>query len=258
MGKIIAISSQKGGVGKTTTAINLATSLAIFEQSVLIVDLDPQGSVGISFHLDEYNIKFGLYDVMVKDVPLTRAIVNSGLDYLDLVPSNIHSEEQEIEIYSKALKLDLLKKIIRPVKEVYDFVILDCPPNLGSMTLNGLIAADSLIVPVISEYYSLKALGKFLTTLKNISKNYNRQLKIAGILITMFDRRIKKHKEIVEYLRMTFKDLVFETVIPRNSKIAEAPSVGKPVLLYAIKSEGAISYLKLAEEIMKKKIEDKL
>ncbi len=258
MGKIIAISSQKGGVGKTTTAINLATSLAIFEQNVLIVDMDPQGSVGISFHLDEYNIKFGLYDVVVKDLPLTRAIVNSGLDYLDIVPANVHSEEQEIELYSKALKLDLLKRILWPVKDAYDFILIDCPPNLGSMTLNGLVAADAVIVPVVSEFYALKALGKFLTTLKNISKKYNQKLKIAGILITMFDRRIKKHKEIVEYLRTTFKDLVFETMIPRNSKISEAPSVGKPVLLHSIKSEGALSYLRLAEEIMKKKIENKL
>ncbi len=258
MGKIISISSQKGGVGKTTTAINLATSLAIFEQSVLIVDLDPQGSVGISFHLDEYSIKFGLYEVMVKDMPLAGTIMNSGLDYLDLVPSNIHSENQEIEVYSKALKLDLLKKIIKPVREAYDFIIIDCPPNLGSMTLNGLIASDSVIIPVISEYYSLKALGKFLNTLRNISKKYNQQLKIAGILVTMFDRRIKKNKEIVEYLRTTFKELVFETIIPRNSKVAEAPAFGKPVLLYSIKSEGAISYLRLAEEIMKKKVENKL
>ena len=258
MGKVIAVSSQKGGVGKTTTVINLATSLAIFEQTVLLIDLDPQGSVGISFHLDEYNVKFGLYDVMVKDWPIARMILNSGLDYLDLVPSNIRSEDQEIELYSKALKLDLLKTIIAPVRNGYDFIIIDCPPNLGSMTLNGLVAADSVIIPVMSEYYSLKAIGKFLNTLKNISKKYNPKLKIAGILITMHDKRIKKHKEIVEYLRMTFKDLVFRTVIPRNSKVAEAPSFGKPVLLHAIKSEGALSYLRLAEEIMKKKIENKL
>ena len=258
MGKVIAISSQKGGVGKTTTAINLATSLAIFEQNVLIIDLDPQGSVGISFHLDEYNVKFGLYEIMVKDLPMARTILNSGLDYLDLVPANIHSEEQEIELYSKALKLDLLKTIIAPIKNGYDFIIVDCPPNLGSMTLNGLVAADSVIIPVVSEYYSMKALGKFLNTLKNISKKYNPHLKIAGILVTMFDKRIKKHKEIVEYLRTTFRELVFDTVIPRNSKVAEAPSYGRPVLLHSIKSEGALAYLRLAEEIMKRKNTNKL
>ncbi len=258
MGQIISISSQKGGVGKTTTAVNLGTSLAIFNKSVLLVDLDPQGSIGISFHLEDYHIKFGLYEVMVKNMPLTGTIINSGLDNLDLIPTNIRSEDQEIELYSKALKLDLLKTIINPVKKIYDYIIIDCPPNLGSMTLNGLVAADSVIIPVVSEYYALKALGKFLNTLKSISKKYNRQLKIGGILITMFDRRIKKQKEIVEYLRMTFKNLVFETIIPRNSKVAEAPSVGKPVILHAIHSEGAVRYLKLAEEIMSKKIENKL
>ncbi|NOX90482.1 MAG: ParA family protein [Calditrichaeota bacterium] len=258
MGQIISISSQKGGVGKTTTAVNLGTSLAIFNKSVLLVDLDPQGSIGISFHLEDYHIKFGLYEVMVKNMPLTGTIINSGLDNLDLIPTNIRSEDQEIEMYSKALKLDLLKTIINPVKKIYDYIIIDCPPNLGSMTLNGLVAADSVIIPVVSEYYALKALGKFLNTLKSISKKYNRQLKIGGILVTMFDRRIKKQKEIVEYLRMTFKNLVFETVIPRNSKVAEAPSVGKPVILHAIHSEGAIKYLKLAEEIMSKKNENKL
>ncbi len=258
MGRIIVVASQKGGVGKTTTVVNLAASLAVFNKTVLLIDLDPQGSVGISFHLDDYHIKLGLYEVMVKELPLTKTIINSGLENLDLVPNNIRSETMEIELYSKALKIEMLKTILNPVRQLYDFIIIDCPPNLGSLTLNGLVAADAVLIPVVPEYYALKSLGKFLNTLKNISSKYNRNLKIAGILITMFDKRIKKQKEIVEYLKTTFKDLVFKTVVPRNSKVAEAPSHGKPVLLHAIHSEGAVRYLKLAEEIIEKEKQNKI
>ncbi len=252
MGKVLVVAGQKGGIGKTTTVVNLGASLAVFNQSVLLVDLDPQGSIGISFQLDEYHVKLGLYDVIVNNMALSNAIVSSGLDNLDIAPMNVRNEEMEVELYSKALKIDLIRSILKPMRQVYDYIIVDCPPNLGSLTLNGLVAADEVIIPVISEYYSLKSLGKFLNTLKNISKKYNPQLRIAGILITMFDARVKKQKEIVEYLRNTFKNLVFKTVIPRNSRVSEAPSLGKPVILHDVRSKGALSYLKLAEEIIEK------
>ncbi len=252
MSKIFVVAGQKGGIGKTTTVVNLGASLAIFNKSVLLVDLDPQGSIGISFQLDEYHVKLGLYDVFVNNMALSKAIINSGLDSLDIAPMNVRNEEMEVELYSKALKIDLLNTILKPVRNLYDYIIIDCPPNLGSMTLNGLVAADEVIIPVLSEYYSLKSLGKFLKTLKNISKKYNQKLRIAGILITMFDARIKKQREISKYLRETFKYIVFKTVIPRNSKVSEAPAQGKPVILHDIRSKGALSYLKLAEEIIEK------
>ncbi|APF17682.1 ParA family protein [Caldithrix abyssi] len=252
MGKILVVAGQKGGIGKTTTVVNLGASLAIFNKSVLLVDLDPQGSVGISFQLDEYHVKLGMYDVIVNNMALSNAIINSGLDTLDIAPMNVRNEEMEIELYSRALKIDLVKTILTPVRNLYDFIIVDCPPNLGAMTLNGLVAADEVIIPVLSEYYSLKSLGKFLNTLKNISKKYNKNLKIGGILVTMYDARVRKQKEIMEYLRSTFKELVFKSFIPRNSKVSEAPSVGKPVILHDIRSRGALSYLKLAEEIIEK------
>ncbi|WP_457565589.1 ParA family protein [Caldithrix abyssi] len=252
MGKILVVAGQKGGIGKTTTVVNLGASLAIFNKTVLLVDLDPQGSVGISFQLDEYHVKLGMYDVIVNNMALSNAIINSGLDTLDIAPMNVRNEEMEIELYSRALKIDLVKTILTPVRNLYDFIIVDCPPNLGAMTLNGLVAADEVIIPVLSEYYSLKSLGKFLNTLKNISKKYNKNLKIGGILVTMYDARVRKQKEIMEYLRSTFKELVFKSFIPRNSKVSEAPSVGKPVILHDIRSRGALSYLKLAEEIIEK------
>ncbi|MHB2155165.1 ParA family protein [Calditrichota bacterium GD2] len=252
MGKILVVAGQKGGIGKTTTVVNLGASLAIFNKTVLLVDLDPQGSVGISFQLDEYHVKLGMYDVIVNNMALSNAIINSGLDTLDIAPMNVRNEEMEIELYSRALKIDLVKTILTPVRNLYDFIIVDCPPNLGAMTLNGLVAADEVIIPVLSEYYSLKSLGKFLNTLKNISKKYNKNLKLGGILVTMYDSRVRKQKEIMEYLRSTFKELVFKSFIPRNSKVSEAPSVGKPVILHDIRSRGALSYLKLAEEIIEK------
>ena len=252
MGKVLVVAGQKGGIGKTTTVVNLGASLAIFNKSVLLVDLDPQGSIGISFKLDEYHVKLGLYDVLVNNMALTNAIIDSGLDNLDIAPMNVRNEEMEVELYSKALKIDLLDTVLKPVRKLYDYIIIDCPPNLGSMTLNGLVAADEVLIPVLSEYYALKSLGKFLNTLKNISRKYNRKLRISGILITMFDGRVKKQQEINDYLRKTFKHIVFKTVIPRNSKVAEAPSEGKPVILHDVRSKGALSYLKLAEEIIEK------
>ena len=252
MGEILVIASQKGGVGKTTTAINLGASLAILEKKVLLVDLDPQGSLAAGFHVDEYSVKTGLYEVFVKREPLAMAIRNVGLENLELVPSNVKNEDQEIELFTYALQSKILKSILKPIKSMYDYIILDCPPNLGSLTVNALVAADSLLIPLQSEFYSLKSLGKFLKSIKNIGNKYNKNLKFNGILITMFDRRLKKSREILEELRYSFKDLVFQTIIPRNSKLAEAPAVGKPVALVDLTSSGALAYLQLAQELLNK------
>ncbi|HHJ52982.1 MAG TPA: ParA family protein [Caldithrix abyssi] len=254
MGEIIVVSSQKGGVGKTTTVVNLGTSLAILGQKTLLLDLDPQGSIANSFNIDEYKISKGLYEVIVKKLPLAMAVTEIGLENLEMVPTNVHNEDQEIDLFTHALKIDLLKTILKPLKANYDYILIDCPPNLGTLTLNGLVAADSVIIPVQPEFYALKALGKFLRSVKKIGSKYNKGLIFKGILITMFDRRLKKSKEIVAELQSTFRDLMFRTVVPRNSRVAEAPAYGKPLALLDINSPGAIAYFRLAEEIMSKKV----
>jgi len=252
MGKIIAITSQKGGVGKTTTAINLSTSLAILGQKSLIIDFDPQGSVAAGFQLDEFKILFGLFDAFVDRVPLALAIHGVGLNNLELVPANVKNEEDEIELFTNALQPDMLSRILGQYKEIYDFIIIDCPPSLGTITINALSAADSIIIPVQCEYYALKALGKFLRALKTIGTKYNKHLSLLGILITMYDQRLKNNQEIEVEIRQSFKNFVFKNNIPRNSKIAEAPRLGKPVALLDVTSPGAIGYLKLAEEVLER------
>ena len=250
MSKIIAISSQKGGVGKTTTAINLGASLAIFQKKVLIVDLDPQGSIAASFHLDEFKVQYGLFQVIKDKTPLVMAITDIGLENFEIVPSGVRNDEDEMDMFAYALQPELLKSILKPLKEIYDFIILDCPPSLGSITQNAIVASDSILIPVQTEFYAIKALGKFLKSIRKIARERNPNLKLEGVLITMFEKRIKNSHKIYNDLKSSLKNLVFDTVIPRNSKIAEAPSVGRPVALVDVSSVGSISYLKLAEELL--------
>ncbi len=211
MGKVLVIASQKGGVGKTTTAINLGASLAILGKKVLLIDLDPQGSISASFRQEEYEIKKGLYEVFVYKTPLTDAIRDVGFENLEIVPTNVKNEEQEVDLFTHALQLKMLKSILAPIKGWYDYIILDSPPNLGTLTVNGIVAADLLLIPIQPEFYSLKSLGKFLSSIKNIGKKHNKNLKFSGILITMFDRRLNKSKEILTELRQSFKDIVFKS-----------------------------------------------
>jgi len=253
MGQILVIASQKGGVGKTTTTINLGASLAILEKKVLLIDMDPQGSLAAGFQLDEFRTRSGLYEVIVNREPLALAIRSIGFENMELVPANVRSEDQEIELFTHALQPKLLKSILKPIKPMYDYIILDCPPNLGTLTINALVAADALLIPLQAEYYSLKSLGKFLKSIKNIGTKYNKKLKLSGILVTMFDKRLKKSREILEELRYSFKDILLETVIPRNSKLAEAPAEGKPVALVDLTSKGSLAYLQLAQELSTRK-----
>jgi chromosome partitioning protein len=254
MGEIIAIASQKGGVGKTATVINLGASLAIYEKKILIIDMDPQGSVAVSFQIGDTEVDKGMLQVFVNNIPLSDALIDVGFTNLHIVPSNVTSEEEEIEFYRKALNVTLLKRILNPYKNIYDYILIDCPPSIGSVTMNVLVAADSLLIPIQTEYYSLKSLGKFIKSVRNISLKYNQDLLFKGLLITMYDKRRKKSKEIVDELRYSFKNIVFNTIIPRNSKISEAPRIGKPVALYSISSQGAIGYLNLAEELLNSSI----
>lgn len=254
MGKIIAIASQKGGVGKTSTAINLGASLAIFQKNTLIIDMDPQGSISETFHLNEFEIKYGIFDIFVNKIPLSMAITDIGLENFEIVPANVQNEEDEIELYTKAFHLKFLKNVLNPYIDIYDYILIDCPPNLGTLTMNALNAAHSVIIPLQCEFYSIKSLGKFLQSIRNISDKFSNDIQVEGILITMFDKRLKKSREIANDIMKTFKDFIFQTKIPRNSKISEAPSVGKPVALFDINSTGALSYLSLAEEIINKEV----
>ncbi len=250
MGEIIAIARHKGGVGKTTTCVNLGTSFSILEKKTLIIDLDPQGSIAASFQFNNNKLENGVFQVFSENIPIVEAIYSVGLENLDVVPSYVYGEDEEIELFRLALNYNKLKHVLKPLKDYYDYILIDCPPSLGSLTLNALSAADSLLIPIQCEYYSIKALGKFLRTIENVGKKYNDSLQFKGFLITMYDRRIKKSSQIEAELRYSFKNMVFETIIPRNSKLSEAPSTGKPVALFDISSIGAISYLQLADEIL--------
>lgn len=252
MAEIIAIASQKGGVGKTTTAVNLSASLAILEKKTMLIDIDPQGSVAASFQIQENRIRQGLFQVFSEKIPLADVFMDIGLEDLHVVPTHVITEEDEIEFFRYAMNFNTLRQILGPYGKYYDYIIIDCPPSLGSLTINALTAADSIIIPVQCEYYSLKALGKFIQAVRGISLKQNQDLKIKGILATMFDKRIKKSQDMLEKLRYSFKNIVLNTTIPRNSKIAEAPGQGKPIALLDITSPGGLAYLQLAEEILTK------
>lgn len=252
MAEIIAIASQKGGVGKTTTAVNLSTSLAILEKKTLLIDMDPQGSVAASFKIQENMIRKGLFQVFAEKIPLSDVFMDIGLEDLNVVPTHVISQGDEIEFFRYAMNFKMLKKILVPYEQLYDYILIDCPPSLGSLTVNALTAANSIIIPIQCEYYSLKALGKFVQAVREISIKQNPDLRIKGILATMYDKRIKKSQDILAKLRYSFKNIVLNTTIPRNSKIAEAPGMGKPIALLDITSPGGLAYLQLAEEILTK------
>jgi chromosome partitioning protein len=251
MGEIIATASQKGGVGKTTTAVNLSASLAIYDKKVLIVDIDPQGSVGDSFGLNKYNIDAGMREVVLEGFPIVDAILETKLKGFDLVPTNIWDESEEVLFTNKLSNTDLLRNIINPIKNDYDYLIIDCPPSLGAITINAIVAADSLIIPIQCEFYALKALGRFLKMTRQVSHEFNPDLIYRGFLLTMLDETDKRTNEIVNELRRSLKDLVFETFIPRRPEINEAPVHSVPVALMDLSSVGAQSYLELAQEILK-------
>lgn len=252
MGKTIGIANQKGGVGKTTTAINLAAALAVLEFKTLLVDADPQANstTGTGFNLNE--IKLSLYDCMVNQRPVADVVLPTEIPNLFVVPSHIDLVGAEIEMINYPARENVLKGILAPVKNDYDFIIIDCSPSLGLITVNSLVAADSVIVPVQTEFFALEGLGKLLNTIKIVQNRLNPALKIEGILMTMYDSRLRLCNQVVSEVRRHFEELVFNTIIHRNTRLSEAPSVGKPVILYDSDSKGSVNYLNLAKEILQK------
>ncbi|MDN5203261.1 AAA family ATPase [Fulvivirgaceae bacterium BMA10] len=252
MSKVIAIANQKGGVGKTTTAINLAASLAALEKSVLVVDADPQANSTSGLGINPKEVENSIYECMVDGVDAKSAIVETELNYLSLLPSHIDLVGAEVDLVDLENREKKMKKALRSVRKDYDFVLIDCSPSLGLITINALTAADSVIIPVQCEYFALEGLGKLLNTIKIIQTRLNTALEIEGILLTMYDVRLRLSNLVVEDVMNHFKSMVFDTLIPRNIKISESPSFGLPVIAHDVDSKGAVSYLNLAKEILEK------
>lgn len=252
MAKIIAIANQKGGVGKTTTAINLAASLAVLEYKTLLIDADPQANSTTGSGFDLKNIQVSIYDCMVNEMPVKQAVLETQMPNLSLLPSHLDLVGAEIELINLPNRELILKHVLENETADYDFIIIDCSPSLGLITVNSLAAADSVIVPVQCEYFALEGLGKLLNTIKIVQNRINKDLAIEGILMTMYDGRLRLSNQVVEEIKNHFEDLVFDTIIHRNTRLGEAPSFGKPALLYDADSSGAINYLNLAKEILQK------
>ena len=252
MGKVISIANQKGGVGKTTTAINLAASLAAIEHPTLVIDIDPQSNTTSGLGIDVKTVTNSIYEVMIGSTDTTETIRSTELDFLDLVPAHINLVGAEIEMIDREDRERILDKAIGDLRDKYDFIIIDCPPSLGLLTINALTASDSIVIPVQCEYFALEGLGQLLNTIKIVRQHLNPDLDIEGVLLTMYDTRTRLSNQVAEEVKRYFDDRVFKSVIARNIRLAEAPSFGKPAPLYDSTSTGSKNYLSLAREIIKK------
>lgn len=250
MGKVIALANQKGGVGKTTTAINLGASLAILDKKVLLIDADPQANATSGTGFDIKKVKTSIYECLIDDVDPNRIILNSEIKGFDLIPSHIDLVGAEIEMLNMPEREYMLKNVVEKVRDKYDYVLIDCSPSLGLITVNALTAADSVVIPVQCEYFALEGLGKLLNTINIIQKGLNRELEIEGFLLTMYDARLRLSNQVVEEVQKHFQQMVFETIVQRNIRLSEAPSFGKPAILYDADSKGAVNYLNLAREML--------
>ncbi|WP_439151493.1 ParA family protein [Winogradskyella sp.] len=252
MGKIIAIANQKGGVGKTTTSVNLAASLGALEKKVLLIDADPQANASSGLGIDVDALEIGSYQVLEHTKPAKEAIIASNAPNVDVIPAHIDLVAIEIELVDKDERESMLKKAISELKTEYDYILIDCAPSLGLLTLNALTASDSVIIPIQCEYFALEGLGKLLNTIKSVQKIHNEALDIEGMLLTMFDSRLRLSNQVVEEVQKHFTDMVFETIIQRNVRLGEAPSYGESIINYDVSSKGAANYLSLAKELITK------
>lgn len=252
MGKVICIANQKGGVGKTTTSINLAASLAVSEYSVLLVDIDPQANASGGVGYDTKNMDKTIYEVLVNKLDAAEAILDTEMPFLKLLPSHINLVGAEIEMVNIDGRELVLKHVLDKLRDKFEYIIIDCPPSLGLLTLNALSAADAVLIPVQCEYYALEGLGQLLNTISIVRYHLNPDLDIEGVLLTMFDSRLRLSNQVVEEVRKHFESKVFNTIIARNVRLSEAPSHGKPVILYDALSNGAQNYLELAKEIIER------
>jgi chromosome partitioning protein len=250
MGKIISITNQKGGVGKTTTAINMAASLAVAEKDVLLIDLDPQGNASSGCGIDKKSLSASIYHALTGEKDIRDIVMPTELKFFKLVPAGIDLIGAEIELIDSEKREFTLQKVIEPLKKDFKYIILDCPPSLGLLTVNALTAADSVIIPVQCEFFAMEGLSQIINTITLVQKSFNRELTIEGILLTMFDSRNNLAHQVAGEIRGHFKDVVFKSVIPRNVALGEAPSHGKPIVLYNVNSKGAQSYLELALEVI--------
>lgn len=253
MGKIIAIANQKGGVGKTTTAINLAASLATLEHRVLLVDTDPQANASSGLGIDTTNLGHTIYECLCSNLPADQALISTQIEGLDVLPSHIDLAGAELELLEREKREYILQEVLQTQRNNYDYILIDCSPSLGLITVNSLVAADSVIIPVQCEYFALEGISKLLNTIRIVKSRLNPNLDVEGFLMTMYDSRTKLNNQIYDEVRTHFGDLVFTTIIQRNIKLGEAPSHGLPALLYDADSRGAINHLQLAEELIKRK-----
>ena len=252
MGKIIAIANQKGGVGKTTTSVNLAASLGVLEKKVLLIDADPQANATSGLGIDVEQVEVGTYQLLEHTSSAEECIVPTSAPNVDIIPAHIDLVAIEIELVDKDERESMLKKAITHLKPAYDYIIIDCAPSLGLLTLNALTAADAVIIPIQCEYFALEGLGKLLNTIKSVQKIHNPELDIEGLLLTMYDSRLRLSNQVVEEVQKHFNDMVFTTIIQRNVKLGEAPSYGESIINYDVSSKGATNYLSLAKEVITK------
>ena len=252
MGKLVAIANQKGGVGKTTTTVNLAACLGALEKKVLLIDADPQANASSGLGIDVDSVVLGTYQLLEHNCTAKVAIQKTSATNVDIIPAHIDLVAIEIELVNMEQREYMLKQAIEPVKDDYDFILIDCAPSLGLLTLNALTAADSVIIPIQCEYFALEGLGKLLNTIKSVQKIHNENLDIEGLLLTMYDSRLRLSNQVVEEVQNHFSEMVFKTIIQRNVRLSEAPSYGESIIYYDVNSKGATNYLNLAKEIISK------
>lgn len=251
MGKVIAVTNQKGGVGKTTTSVNLSASLARIGKKVLLIDIDPQGNATSGIGINKADVQYCIYDVLINDISLKDAIFRIEPESLDVIPATIQLAGAEIELVPTISREVRLKRALHQLRDSYDYIIIDCPPSLGILTINSLTAADSVLIPIQCEYYALEGLSQLLNTIRLVQKHLNTELKIEGVLLTMFDARTNLSIQVADEVKKYFQDKVYSTIIPRNVRLSEAPSYGQSIISYDTRSKGAEVYLELAKEVAK-------